>query len=98
MKLYSVIICLGFLFCSVSCKDISGEELLDRAIAYHDPSGGWPTFNGTLAISMIMPEGQARESNIQINLPQEYFSITAKRDTLVTTYTLDKQACETFIK
>ena len=98
MKLYSVIICIGFLFCSVSCKDISGEELLDRAIAYHDPSGGWPTFNGTLAISMVMPEGQTRDSNIQINLPQEYFSITAKRDTLVTTYTLDKQACETSIK
>ena len=70
MKLYSVIICLGFLFCSVSCKDISGEELLDKAIAYHDPSGGWPTFNGTLAISMVMPEAKQEIVTFRLIYPK----------------------------
>jgi len=31
MKLYGIIICLSFLFYSVSCKELSGEELLDKA-------------------------------------------------------------------
>ena len=77
---------------------MSGQQLLDKAIGYHDPSSAWPTFNGTLAVSMVMPEGQAREREIQINLPQEYFSVRVKTDTLVTTYTLDKDICETSVK
>jgi len=32
MKLYGFIICLGFLFCSLSFKDISGEKLEDRRV------------------------------------------------------------------
>ncbi len=98
MKLYGIIIWMCFMCFSVSAQNMSGQQLLDKAIAYHDPSGVWPTFNGTLEVSMILPEGQARESTIQINLPQEYFSLRAKTDTLVTTYTLDKKTCETSIK
>ena len=77
---------------------MSGQQLLDKTIGYHDPSGVWPNFNGTLEVSMVMTDGQAREREIQINLPQEYFSVRAKTDTLVTTYTLDKDKCETSIK
>lgn len=98
MKLYGIIIWMCFMCFSVSAQNMSGQQLLDKAIGYHDPSGVWPTFNGTLEVSMILPQGQARESEIQINLPQEYFSLRAKTDTLVTTYTLDKKTCETSIK
>ena len=98
MKLYGIIIWLCFMCFSVSAQNMSGQQLLDKTIAYHDPCGVWPTFNGTLEVSMVLPEGPARESKIQINLPQEYFSITTKRDTLVTTYTIDKQTCNTSIK
>ena len=77
---------------------MSGQQLLDKTIGYHDPSGVWPNFNGTLEVSMVMTDGQAREREIQINLPQEYFSVRAKTDTLITTYTLDKDKCETSIK
>ena len=98
MKLYGIIIWMCFMCFSVSAQNMSGQQLLDKAIGYHDPSGVWPTFNGTLEVSMILPKGQARESEIQINLPQEYFSLRAKTDTLVTTYTLDKKTCETSIK
>ena len=77
---------------------MSGQQLLDKTIGYHDPSGVWSNFNGTLEVSMVMTDGQAREREIQINLPQEYFSVRAKTDTLVTTYTLDKDKCETSIK
>lgn len=77
---------------------MSGQQLLDKTIGYHDPSGVWSNFNGTLEVSMVMTDGQAREREIQINLPQEYFSVRAKTDTLITTYTLDKDKCETSIK
>ena len=98
MKLYGISIWICFTCFSVSGQKMSGQQLLDKTIGYHDPSGVWPNFNGTLEVSMVMPDGQAREREIQINLPQEYFSVRAKTDTLITTYTLDKDKCETSIK
>jgi hypothetical protein len=97
MKLYGTII---FMFCailSISAQNLSGEELLDKAIQYHDPTGAWTTFNGTLNVTMETPKGANRVSKIDINLPQEYFSVRAMRDTVVTTYTLAKEVCTTSI-
>ena len=98
MKLYITLICLCCTFLTTNAQSISGQELLDKAIQFHDPSGAWATFNGTLDVTMELPKGSNRDSNIAINLPQEYFSVTAKRDTVVTTYTLAKAVCTTSIK
>lgn len=74
-------------------QSISGPDLLDKAIAYHDPSGHWNQFSGQLNVMMQTPDGPERDSKITINLPAEYFQVTAKRDTLTTTYTIDKGVC-----
>lgn len=98
MKIYTTICCFLLFSTAVISQTLSGNDLLDKAIAYHDPYGGWPAFNGTLAISMVMPEGQARESNIRINLPEEYFNLTTKTETDTTWYSLTKKECTTSIK
>ncbi|AXO81073.1 hypothetical protein DZC78_11985 [Olleya aquimaris] len=74
-------------------QQISGPQLLDKTIQYHDPQGHWSTFNDTLNITMTMPESNARNSQIVINLPKEYFSVTAKKDTVTTQYTIIKDSC-----
>lgn len=87
---------LAFILTSTSitiAQQISGPELLDKAIQYHDPQGHWSTFNDTLNITMTMPESNARTSQIVINLPKEYFSVTAKKDTVTTQYTIIKDSC-----
>ena len=71
-------------------QEITGDELLDKAIQFHDPNGNWTTFKGTLFVTMELPEKSSRKSKIDINLPQEYFSVKAIRDTIVTEYTVDK--------
>lgn len=76
-----------------SQQQLSGTELLEKAIAYHDPNNHWNQFSGSLNVIMQTPDGPDRDSKIVINLPEEYFKVTAKRDTISTTYTIDKGDC-----
>ena len=71
-------------------QEITGDELLAKAIQFHDPNGNWETFKGELFVTMETPKNGDRVSKININLPKQYFSVVAKRDTIITTYVLDK--------
>lgn len=74
-------------------QELTGKELLDKAIQYHDPNGNWSSFNGKLVVTMTIPDKPERVSNIHINLPNEYFSVAAKRGDNTTEYILDKGNC-----
>jgi len=91
------IICFGYTSTATG-QSLTGTEVLEKAIAYHDPLNNWNTFNGDLQVTMTTPNASPRVSDIVINLPKEYFSVIAKRDTTLTTYTLDKSICTTSIK
>jgi len=86
----------AFFLCALSgfSQNLSSQELLNKAINYHDPNGNWERFNATFTVVMTMPEAAKRTSSISINLPAEYFSVTATKDTVTTTYTLDKGKCQ----
>lgn len=72
---------------------LTGAQLLEKAIQFHDPKKLWPTFEGTLYVKMETPNRPTRKSVIKINLPQEYFYLSAKRDTITTEYTVEKGNC-----
>lgn len=74
-------------------QELTGQQLLEKAIQYHDPSGNWGTFNGTLNITMETPKNADRVSIIKINLPQEYFYLKATREEKTTEYTVEKENC-----
>ncbi|EDP97111.1 DUF6503 family protein [Kordia algicida OT-1] len=74
-------------------QEITGKELLEKAIQYHDPNGNWATFNGTLQVTMETPKNKPRVSTIKINLPKEYFYVKATRDNKTTEYTVEKDTC-----
>ena len=64
---------------TTSCKQtLTSADLLDKAIAYHDPNKNWPTFNGQLNITMEIPEKSSRHSEIQIDLISAFCQIIAK--------------------
>lgn len=42
---------------------------------------------------MQIPDKANRDSNIQINIPKEYFNLITERDSTSITYTLDKGVC-----
>lgn len=72
-------------------QEITGDELLKKAIKFHDPNGNWETFKGTLLVTMETPKGTPRNSEIKINLPEEYFYVKAKSGENTTEYTVIKK-------
>ncbi|TYA74467.1 DUF6503 family protein [Seonamhaeicola marinus] len=74
-------------------QSLSGEELLEKAIQYHDPNNNWSSFMADFNITMEVPNKSSRLSAITIDLPNEYFKVSAKRDTITTTYTVNKGNC-----
>ena len=78
----------------VYSQEITANQLLDNAIKYHDPNNNWNTFEGEFTVVMTTPNSSDRTSKISINLPKEYFGVTATRDSVTTTYTINKGICE----
>ncbi|QOD59472.1 hypothetical protein H9I45_08815 [Polaribacter haliotis] len=89
------LITLTILFTSVISfsQEITGNQLLEKAIKFHDPNGNWETFKGELFVTMEMPKSSPRKSRIRINLPEQYFLVKAVKDTIVTEYAIHKGDC-----
>lgn len=62
---------LGLLACAgepdPSLPPTTGPELLDAAIAYHDPADRWPGFRHTLVIDQSRPDGSERRATIHLD-------------------------------
>ncbi|SDR68744.1 hypothetical protein SAMN04515667_0294 [Formosa sp. Hel1_31_208] len=93
MKYLTLIVIALLSFQSGFGQELSGTELLKKAIKYHDPNGQWSSFNGQLQVVMETPNNPNRHSKIKINLPKDYFCVSATRDTINTEYTVDHGAC-----
>ncbi len=75
------------------CQDLTGIQLLDKAIAYHDPEGDWASFNADFIVTMSTPDGKKRVSNISMNLLKEYFRVKSTKEDEVIEQTINKGAC-----
>ncbi|NHF60420.1 hypothetical protein FK220_013785 [Flavobacteriaceae bacterium TP-CH-4] len=90
---YIIIILWALYFVKTSAQQISGTELLERAIQYHDPNNEWISFQGILSITMKTPDQKERISDIVIDLPKQYFKLTAIKEGVRLDQTLDKGKC-----
>jgi hypothetical protein len=77
----------------VLSQTLTGTQLLDKAIAYHDPNDHWTTFHNVLNVTMKTPNEADRVSKISINLPQHFFKVQATKDGTTTEFTIDKGNC-----
>jgi len=86
---------LLLLFISIAActQKITGDELLEKSIQFHDPNNNWETFQGELFVTMETPKKTPRKSSIHIDLPKQYFSVAAKRDTIITKHVVSKEEC-----
>jgi len=93
MKL--LIFYLGLLLSTTSfSQELTGHELLDKTLTYHDPNGNWSSFNSVLIVTMETPDKPNRVTEIKINLPEEYFYSKATRDNNTTEFILEKDNCK----
>ena len=90
------VLAIIFLCFTLYCfgQDLTSSQLLEKSINYHDPNGNWEQFNDEFTVVMTTPKSSKRTSVISINLPKQYFSVKATKDTITTTYTLDKGKCK----
>ncbi|PQB05223.1 DUF6503 family protein [Aureitalea marina] len=77
----------------IMAQELTGKQLLQNAIEYHDPEGQWSTFRGKLKIVMETPKSEDRISEIWIDLPSDIFRLTARKGELTTHYELINGAC-----
>ena len=71
-------------------QNMTGSQLLEKAIEYHDPNGNWETFSGTFNITMKIPTKSDRNSMIRVDLPNEFFQLFANQDNISYEYTFRK--------
>jgi len=74
-------------------QDITATALLDKAIAYHDPDGAWGDLQARMYISLTYPDGSERLSEIEVDLPGQFFSLTSRKEEHKLEYILSKAEC-----
>ncbi len=74
-------------------QELTGQQLLEKAINFHDPNSAWPSFHGKLDITMETPDGKERVSEIIMNLPKEFFKATSMKDDIEIEQTVSKGEC-----
>lgn len=93
MKKLTILVFVAFAAVSLHAQNLTGSQLLDKAIQFHDPNGNWETFQGTLFVTMETPNNPNRDSEIKIDIPNQFFYVKAKQGENTTEYTLDKDKC-----
>ncbi|MFP2997807.1 DUF6503 family protein [Spongiivirga sp. MCCC 1A20706] len=74
-------------------QELTADELLDKAIFYHDPNGNWKNFQSILHINLEMPDSPNRKSEVYINLPKNVFGLKTVQDTITTYRKFEKGKC-----
>ncbi len=92
---YIILISVFFISNVFHGQKITAEELLDKAIQFHDPNNQWKTLDGAFNVLMKTSKSSDRLSTIQINIPKQYFSLEVKKDDASYTYTFNKEVCTT---
>ncbi|UJH68862.1 DUF6503 family protein [Allomuricauda sp. SCSIO 65647] len=89
-----------FLFISMAlvlnpifAQNLTGPELLEKAIEYHDPEGYWPTFQADFQVVMKTPNSSDRTSVISLDVPKGRFSLDVKKDDVFYRYELQGGDC-----
>lgn len=90
----SILFILSILISVSSCeKDLSSSEVLSRSIDFHDPNGNWKTFDDSFIVVMKTPDQSDRISEIKINLLDDEFEVSARRDSIETYYKIKNDNC-----
>ncbi|WP_036151275.1 DUF6503 family protein [Maribacter forsetii] len=89
------LVLIAFLFTGIfnHAQEISGNELLEKAIAFHDPEDNWSTFKGKMLIEMENPKSSMRSTLVELKLPTNYFKTTVTKDNYVIESELNNDEC-----
>lgn len=84
-----VFVCFG--------QKITGKQLLQKAIEFHDPHNNWSTFQGKFEVTLKTPNADERLSKIHLDFPREKFALAISKNTDSYGYLIEKNNCEIFL-
>jgi len=78
----SVIVLCFLIALSGNCysQQITGKELLEKSINYHDPQGKWTSLRAQMTLEQTRPDGNGRKSELTINNDEGYFQLVDSTD------------------
>jgi len=89
---FTCIVC--FLLTSVgNSQAISGSELLERTINFHDPYGSWNSFNAAFKVTMQTPSSSKRVSIIRLDIPRQSFVLEVTQDDDSYAFVVEGDSC-----
>ncbi|MDG1386534.1 MAG: DUF6503 family protein [Flavobacteriaceae bacterium] len=93
--MFKKILLTPIVFFHIICfsQNLTGEELINKSIEYHDPNNNWTMFAGDLNITMETPSREPRVSTISLNLPKQYFKNEYGKDGNTITQEVNKETC-----
>ena len=97
MRATHLILCYALATMAVAAQDLSGNELLTKAIAYHDPNNNWPNFKGAFYVTMETPKKPNRISKVYIDLPNNNFNLEEQKGKHSTIFSIENNTCSIFL-
>ncbi len=92
LKSFLLVFCV-LLQSAAFSQEITGEELLNKSIQYHDPNNQWSKFVGELNITMESPRRSLRVSSIFFDVEKQHFKNEWKRDDDTIIQEVNKDEC-----
>ena len=79
LRTWACILLFSLVANHLSAQQLSGRELLDRSIAFHDPEGKWGRVSATLVIDQETPNRSTRPSKVLIDNKNGVFELNTIR-------------------
>ncbi len=81
MKLTLATVLAFILFSSpVFSQELSSEEVLNKAIKYHDPNGEWSTFAYRLFFDQELQDGSTSKEVVELDNSKSYFKASRRKN------------------
>ncbi|MCB0372866.1 MAG: hypothetical protein KDD31_07660 [Muricauda sp.] len=72
---------------------LTADEVLQKAIAYHDPNGTWNSLNTSFKVVMETPDRPERTSTISVDFPNQIFLLKVEQAENTYSYNLEGADC-----
>lgn len=82
-----------FVHITLISQELTGTELLENSIAFHDPESNWKSFKGKMLIEMESANADLRSTVLDMDLPGNYFKSTVTKNNYKIESELNKGKC-----
>ncbi|WP_108245452.1 DUF6503 family protein [Muricauda brasiliensis] len=96
MKRYCLALLVFSLLSAASghSQSLPAENILEKAIAFHDPNENWQNLQTTFKVVMQTPNRPERTSIIKVDFPKQEFNLDVSQGDNTYSYQIENTSCE----